>query len=371
MAELWRFLDLDRVGPYENAAIMPVLVRSVAEKGQPIAQMSVWGDTHLNVGWFDDVDSTLDLRRCDDLGIDVVRRSFFGGGTAYYERECSMMWGFLLPKTDSGDEGFLDELIARFQRVFSAALESLGLGEVQFEGSSDLRWNDRKLGALVAQDVVACTSVGGFINLKKPDLSTYLKVVRIPDDKFKDKAVKDMTEYVCTAEDVLGSPVSYEQFRDALLGALAADGIELRISELNAGEQKGVSKLSERVRLPESIRRISSQQFRSEAPKDTLIGFGNHKGRKLCRAGVAIDDSDRIAAAMFAGDMHASPPDILEQLSSAVVGAPAADAPELRTRISKLWDSDMVTQAEESLGVTTDDLFKALETAISSARTQP
>ncbi|MDZ7731874.1 MAG: hypothetical protein U5R31_01045 [Acidimicrobiia bacterium] len=64
MSESWRQLDLGRQGPYENGATMPVLVRSVAESGRPVMQTSVWGETHLNVGWFDDVDATLDLERC-------------------------------------------------------------------------------------------------------------------------------------------------------------------------------------------------------------------------------------------------------------------------------------------------------------------
>ena len=66
--ETWRYLDLDRQGPFENASVMPVLARSVMEGSGPVAQTSVWGTTHLNVGWFDDVDATLDLARCDELG---------------------------------------------------------------------------------------------------------------------------------------------------------------------------------------------------------------------------------------------------------------------------------------------------------------
>ena len=57
MGDSWRYLDLGRQGPFENAATMPVLVRSVAQGGEPIVQTSVWGATHLNVGWFDDVDA--------------------------------------------------------------------------------------------------------------------------------------------------------------------------------------------------------------------------------------------------------------------------------------------------------------------------
>ena len=368
--EHWRWLDLGRQGPYENASTMPVLVRSVAESQAPIAQTSVWGRTHLNVGWFDDVDSTLDLARCEELGVQVVRRSFYGGGTAYYESECSMMWGFLLPKghttlgTSTDD---LDALLLRFQTVLTDALDRVGLGEVHFEGSSDLRWNGRKLGALTAQDIVACVSIGGFLNLKPPDLTTYLQVVRIPEDKFKDKLVKDMTEYVCTAEQVAGHPVTYEDLRDAIVAALADAGIDLQPDVLNAGETKGVAKNSTRVGSPGSIRRVSSDRFRAEAPAGSRVGLGNFKGRKLCRAGVAVDHDGTVVAALMAGDMHASPPDVLDRVADALVGARSTDPDDLRARVASVFDGDDVVQADAVMGVTTDDLLAAVAKAVEAA----
>jgi lipoate-protein ligase A len=77
---------------------MAVLSRSTVDGGKPILQTSVWGRTHLNVGWFDDVDSTLDLAECERLGIQVIRRPFAGGGTAFYDAGCSVMFGLMLPK---------------------------------------------------------------------------------------------------------------------------------------------------------------------------------------------------------------------------------------------------------------------------------
>ena len=369
--ERWRWLDLDRQGPYENASTMPVLVRSVAEQQVPIAQTSVWGRTHLNVGWFDDVDSTLDLARCDELGVQVVRRSFYGGGTAFYAAECSMMWGFLLPRgttTLGVPTDDLDGLLRRFQAVLTDALDRTGLGEVRFEGSSDLRWHGRKLGALTAQDVVACVSIGGFLNLRPPDLSTYLQVVRIPEDKFKDKLVKDMTEYVCTAEQVAGRPVPYEELRDAIVGALADAGVDLEPDGLTPGEAKGVAKISTRVGAPESIRRVSSDRFRADAPPGSRVGLGNHKGRKLCRAGVAVDDGGTVVAALMAGDMHASPPDVLDRVADALVGARSEDEQDLRARIASVFEGADVAQADEVMGVTTEDLLAAVRRAVDAAR---
>ncbi|MFN8039854.1 MAG: hypothetical protein U0Q07_11650 [Acidimicrobiales bacterium] len=366
MGDSWRYLDLGRQGPFENAATMPVLVRSVAQGGEPIVQTSVWGATHLNVGWFDDVDATLDLARCDELGVQVIRRQMFGGGTAFYGAECAAMWGFLIPHDDPND---LDALIARFQPVLLDALDRLGCGEVVFEGSSDLRWKGRKLGALTAQDIMVCNSVGGFVNLAKPDIDLYLQVVRIPDDKFKDKAVKDMREYVCTLEEVSGHPVTYEDLRDALVAALRDGGVPLVDSELSEGEQYGLSKVSAKVGGDEVVRRVSSDRFRAAAPAGSRVGFGNHKGRKLCRAGVAVDESGTVVAAMMAGDMHVGPPDVLDRVAEALVGADGGDEADLRARISSVFDGDDVHQADATLGVTTDDLLTAVAKAVAEATT--
>ena len=139
MSETWRYVDCGAVDAFENNAQMAVLARSATDAAQPILQTSAWGATHLNVGWFDDVDSTLDLAACERLGIQVIRRPFAGGGTAFYDRGCAVMWGVMFPKP--GDHDDLDAEIAAFQPVVLDALGRLGLGEVRFEGSADLRWH--------------------------------------------------------------------------------------------------------------------------------------------------------------------------------------------------------------------------------------
>src|SRR4051794_30314887 len=235
--EVFRYVDCGAQDPFESNARMPVLGRNVGERKGPVMMTSVWGATHLNVGWFDDVDATLDLDRCAQLGIQVIRRPVYGGGTAFYAQDSAVMWSWLLPKDTHPD---LDTEITRFQPVMEDALARLGLEKVVFEGSSDLRFNGRKLGAMPAQDIMMCNSVGGFINSRVPDLEQYLEVVRVPDDKFKDKVVKDMREYVVTAEEIRGTPLDYEEFRDALLAATEAAGIELRHEPFTEAELRGV-----------------------------------------------------------------------------------------------------------------------------------
>ena len=370
MSDTWRYVDCGAVDAFENNAQMAVLARSATDAAQPILQTSAWGATHLNVGWFDDVDSTLDVAGCERLGIQVIRRPFAGGGTAFYDRGCAVMWGVMFPKP--GDHDDLDAEIAAFQPIVVEALDRLGLGEVRFEGSADLRWHGRKLGGLSAGDFGRVISVGGFLNIKPPDLDLYLRVVRVPDDKFKDKLVKDMREYVCTATEVAGDAVSYEQFRDALVAAVREAGIDLDARSLTEVEQVALKKISNRIATDDSVRRVSSERFRTEHEEaGRRVGFGNHKGRKLCRAGVAIDGDGTIVAAMMAGDMHVSPPDTLDRVAAALAGAGASQEDDLRRRITSVLEAPEVHQADTTTGVTTDDLLAALRKAVENAKEAP
>ncbi|HVM39297.1 MAG TPA: hypothetical protein VM618_00815 [Acidimicrobiia bacterium] len=363
MSERWRYVDAGAVGPLQAMSQNGVLGGQVKAGAGPIVMTAVWGQTHLNVGWFDDVDATLDLDACRRLGVEVIRRPVYGGGTAFYEEGCAVMWGFFLPK----DGGTLDEKLARFAPILLSTLERLGLGEVALEGSSDFRWNGRKLGALTAQDVGACHSVGGFLNIARPDLDLYLEVVRVPDEKFKDKVVKDMREYVCTAEEVAGHAVSYDDFRDALLASLGKAGIEVDPKPLTAEEKKGIDDVNAFLGSDDFVRRTSSERFTAAAPADARVGFGNHKGRKLCRAGVAIDEGGTIVAAMMAGDMHVSPSDTIDKVGEALVGASVDDRDDVRRRIASVFEAPEVDQAGDAMGVTTDDLLAAVDKAIAQA----
>ena len=178
-----------------------------------------------------------------------------------------------------------------------------------------------------------------------------------------------MREYVCTAEEVAGKPVTYEQFRDALLGAADEAGTALERRELTNVEEAALKKISNRIATDDSVRRVSSERFRAEhETAGRRVGFGNHKGRKLCRAGVALDEGGSVVAAMMAGDMHVAPPDTLDRVAAELSGADASDDAEIRSRIATVLDGADVHQADTTTGITTDDLLAAVRKAADDAR---
>jgi hypothetical protein len=62
------------------------------------------------------------------------------------------------------------------------------------------------------------------------------------------------------------------------------------------------------------------------------------------------------------------PPDVLDRTAAALVGADSTDQADLRTRIASVFEADDVHQPDALMGVTTDDLLKAVQKAVAEAR---
>lgn len=345
---------------------MPMLAAGVANGGPEVLMTGLFGRSHFQIGWFEDVDAVLDLDAARLLGVDVFRRPVWGGGTAFYDTNATATLSFFI-RHDRFPT--LDDALNAFRPAVRKALDGLGLGDASFEGSSDLRWNGRKLGTIICQSILGITVVGGFMNLRKPDMELYAKVAHVPEEKFADKVIKDMVSYICTPADVRGSDLTYEEFRDAVAdSSREVLGFDFEPTPFTDEEDKGTSDFASAVGAEDWICRISSSRFRSEAPPGTTVGFANLKAKKLIRAGVAVDDQDRLARAMMAGDMHVSPPDVMDRVAAALEGAGADDRSEIVRRVAAVFEATPIEQPDQTAGITPDDCAEAVVRAVKGAR---
>ena len=364
MSEQWRYIDAGAMDAPVAFGRMPIIAAAVANGGQQVLMTGMFGRGHFQIGWFEDVDAVMDLGAAHERGVQVFRRPVWGGGTAFYDTNASALLSFFIHE---GDFATLDDALEHFRPVMRAALDSLGLADATFEGSSDIRWQGRKLGTLIAQSVLGTKVVGGFFNLKLPDLQTYAAIARVPEEKFKDKIIKDQVAYICTPRDVRGTDLPYEEFRDAVVAATTSVGaLELDPAGFTAEEDQGTEGFAATVSADAYVRRVSTERFREGAPAGARVGFANFKARKLIRAGVAITDGV-IVAAIMAGDMHVSPPDAMDRLATALIGARADDDVDLLTRAEKFFAEPEVDQPDEAAGITAKDCVAAIELAMRAA----
>ena len=341
------------------------MAAAVVSGGPPVLMTSVWGRAHFTVGWFDDVDIVIDLDAAREAGVDVVRRPVFGGGTAFYDTMANANFAFIV---GPGVFDSLDAALDHFRPVMQRILKELELGEAGFEGSSDVRWRGRKLGTLISQTVMGTTVIGAHFNLKRPDLDLYRRVARVPDEKFADKVIKDMVEYICTPADVRGRDLPYEEFRVAVVTASKEEAhLELDPSGFTPEEEAGTKDFAGIVSAENWIRRVSTSRFTEEAPPGSRVGFANLKAKKLVRAGLALDDDGSILAAMMAGDMHVSPPEAMDRVATALTGANATDRDDLLARVRFVFDAPDFDQPDAAAGITPEDCVEAVMRAAGSA----
>ena len=345
---------------------LPAIAAGIVQGGLEVLMTAVWSRGHFQIGWFDDVDAVINLDAAREAGIDVFRRPLFGGGTAFYDTDAAALWSWI-----ARDDRYptLDDALRAFKPAMERVLSDLGLGDATFEGAADIRWNGRKLGSSITNAVLGTKVVGGFLNLKRPDLDLYRRVARVPEEKFKDKIIKDAVAYICTPDDVRGTPLGYEEFRDAVVRATGeVMGFELEAQGFTREEDAVTQQFVDSVSADPWIKRISSERFHREAPDGTRVGFANLKSKKLVRAGVALHDDDTIAAAMIAGDMHISPPDAIDRAAAALAGAAVSDREDLVARIRAVFDEIHAVQADDAAGVTPEDMVECVLVAAKAAR---
>jgi lipoate-protein ligase A len=360
--ELWRFIDAGAAEAPVMFGRMPVIAAQVAQGAPNVLMTSVFDTGHFQIGWFDDVDAVIDLEAARAAGVQVFRRPVFGGGCAFYDTRAAANFSWIVHDDDFAT---LDEALEFRRPLIRRALDALALGDAHFEGSSDIRWKGRKLGTLIAQSVLGTKITGGFLNLKRPDLELYARIARVPEEKFKDKIIKDAVEYICTPGDIRGSELTYEELRDAVVNESRASGLELDAQPITSQEDANVAGFVGTVSDETWIKRISSRKFRAEAPHGARVGFANFKAKKLVRAGVAIDHDGVIARVMMAGDMHVSPPDAMDKVAAALEGARAHDSADVRGRIAAAFEG--VEQADAAAGITPDDCADAVALAVKNS----
>jgi lipoate-protein ligase A len=355
----FRYVDAGPMDMARSSGLMGVFAASIVNGGPEILMTTLFDTGHFQIGWFDDVDAVIDLDEARRRGVQVFRRPIWGGGCAFYDTRAVATFSWFLRHAEYAS---VDAALERVRPVMRRALDAVGLRDASFEGSSDIRWRGRKLGTVIAQDVMGTRIVGGFLNLRAPDLETYAAIARVPEEKFKDKVVKDAVAYICTPADVRGSDLAYEELRDAIVRESRAEGMDLEPRPVSEEERAQLAGFEQAINADDWVHRSSSSRFAAAHPG---ARFANYKAKKLVRAGLALGGDGAIAAAMIAGDMHVSPPEAMDDVAKALVGARASDPADVAARVEAVFEN--ITQPDAAAGITPADVVACVLRAANGA----
>jgi lipoate-protein ligase A len=280
----------------------------------------------VQMGEFQDIDEEVNIPECQKLGVDIARR-VGGGGCIFYDDHTCIAVALL-------DRGFfenLDEAAKVWQgEVITGILRSLGAKDAWYRHIGDVQIGQTKvsgLGTAIIQDTLY---LGSFMNIGTPRVDLALKVLKIPPEKFADKPISQLEDYVTSVEKIIGRMPSMEEFREAVRQNVERSmKVELVRGEITPEEKKVFEKLRPFYTSPEWVyKRSSGQRFAGLLP-GCKKGRSRHKARKLIIAHVAVDQQKKIERAMLCGDFFIQPGQTLEEIEKNLQGVEALDGEKI------------------------------------------
>jgi lipoate-protein ligase A len=310
------------------------------------------GSPYVCIGYFQDAEQEVDLDYCREHDIPVFRREV-GGGAVFLDGE-QLFWQLVIhkhnPLVPVGKAAFY----RRFLEAPIEAYRALGI-PAEYKPVNDIIAGNRKVsGTGVAEIGEYVIFVGNLI--VDFDYDTMVRVLKVPEEKFRDKVYKTMYENLSTIKRELGSAPPRDELWD-LMGDKFAEllGQMEVVTSVDADWQTEADRLGAHMITDEWLLRggrpQGDRQVRIRSGVD-LIQKAHKAPGGLIRVTAEIHEGT-IAEISLSGDFYFYPAGKLSELEVALVGT---SLDQLEETVAGFY----AEHAIESPGVTPADLVQAL-----------
>jgi len=236
MSEKWRLLDTGLNDAFYNMALDEAIVIARSKNLVPnTIRFFRWNPSAVSIGYFQSMEEEVDIKACDEMGINYVRRRT-GGGAVYHDRDGELTYSIIMNENH--------RLISRdFQETYRTLCSGLVLGlrrlgvPAEFRPINDIVTQGKKISGNAQTRGMGVVHQHGTI-LRKVDPDLMFKVLKVPSEKIRDKLIKSVKERVTSINDVLKREVSFKELTDALINGFEDSfGIELTLGSITNFEE--------------------------------------------------------------------------------------------------------------------------------------
>ena len=179
----------------------------------------------VSIGYFQDAEQEVDLQYCRESKIPFMRREVGGGAT--YLDENQVFYQLIWKKDNPRFPRAVDEIYPWFSQAPVETYRTFGI-EAEFRIVNDIITNTgKKIAGEGGGNIGDCmVFVGGI--LLDFDYQAMSRILKVPDEKFRDKVYKTMEENLTTMKRELGTVPRREE-----IIAVLKDRFEKRVGKLN------------------------------------------------------------------------------------------------------------------------------------------
>ena len=310
---------------------------------------------YVCVGYHQDVLQEVDTDFCRDRGIPVFRREV-GGGAVYLDGG-QLFFQLILRKKNPIVPWQREAFYRKFLQAPINVYRRIGIA-AEYKPVNDVLVGDRKISGTGVGEIGDCIVFVGNL-IVDFDCRMMSKVLRVPDEKFRDKVRKTLEENLTTIRRELGETEASRWGEDRLNELLAEEfGAIAGRLEPGQGDRE----------LEEEVVRLSAKMVDDrwlyekgmQAPGRSVrvrsgveVVHRVHKARGgLIRSDFGVVDG-RFAQVSISGDFFSYPSDAVARLESMLEGRSAQDLPAV---LKEVYEGHGV----ETPGVTADDWMQVL-----------
>jgi lipoate---protein ligase len=279
----------------------------------------------VSIGYFQDAEQEVDLAYCRENGIPFMRREL-GGGATYLDGNqvfYQLIWKRDRPRFPVA----IHEIFPWFSEAPVETYRSLGI-QAEYRGVNDIITGaGRKIAGEGGGNIGDCmVFVGGI--LLDFDYKAMSRILKVPDEKFRDKVFKTMEENLTTVKRELGTIPPREE-----VVAMLRDKFEKKIGRLqpapfHAGILQRMVELEEWMSSDAFLHKKTPKVPKGVKIKEGLeILYGIHKAKGgLIRAAETVSEK-RIEDITLSGDFTFFPKESLVGLEESLRTVPLEEGP--------------------------------------------
>jgi len=307
----------------------------------------------VSIGYFQDAAEEIDLQYCRESGIPFMRREVGGGATYLDENQIfyQLIWKKYNPKFPKA----IDEIYPWFSQAPVETYRTFGI-EAEFRTVNDIITSTgRKIAGEGGGNIGDCmVFVGGI--LLDFDYQAMGRILKVPDEKFRDKVYKTMGENLTTMKRELGMIPSREEVISVLKEKFKKIVGKLKPASLNPEILENMRQIEAWMTSEEFLLKKTPRIPGGVKIKEGVeVLYGLHKTRGgLIRTTEEISEG-KIEGINISGDFTFYPKERLDGLEGSLEKA-SLEEDQIIERVETYYEKEGV----ESPGVESRDIAQTI-----------
>ena len=188
----WRYMTYIVPASFIHAS-QETIVRSVGKRiVPPTVRIVVFKPPAITVGYFQNVEEEVNLEEAKKCGLDIMRRPTAGG--AIIQSEDAPGWEIYVPEILPNLPPIIEESYEYLSKPIIEFFNMMGI-DAKFRPKNDIEVNGKKISGMGQfRESGGILHTGTF--LFDFDIPLMIKVLKLPIEKFSDKAIKSFEERI-------------------------------------------------------------------------------------------------------------------------------------------------------------------------------